>query len=39
MEQGKTVNQVIMEREQLDKETLTLPEFEKISDLNQELRY
>lgn len=39
MEQGKSVSQVIMEREQLDQETLTLPEFEKVSDLNQELRY
>jgi hypothetical protein len=39
MEQGKSVSQVIMERDQLDKETLTLPEFEKVSDLNQELRY
>lgn len=39
MEQGKSISQVIMERQQLDQETLTVQEFEKISDLNQELRY
>lgn len=39
MEQGKSISQVIMEREQLGEETLSMQEFEKISDLNQELRY
>jgi len=39
MEQGKSISQIIMERGQLDQETLTIQEFEKISDLNQELRY
>lgn len=39
MEQGKSISQVIMERQQLDSETLSMQEFEKISDLNQELRF
>ncbi len=39
MEQGKSISQVIMERQQLGDETLSLQEFENISDLNQELRY
>ncbi len=39
MEQGKSISQVIREREQLGEDILSVQEFEKISDLNQELRY
>lgn len=39
MEQGKAISQIITARQGVGEETLTLQEFEKISDLNQELRY
>lgn len=39
MEQGKSVSQIITAKQQTEKETLTVLEFEKITDLNKELRY
>jgi len=39
MEQGKSVSQIITARQRNEEETLTVPEFEKITDLNKELRY
>lgn len=39
MEQGKSISQIITAKQQTEKETLTVLEFEKITDLNKELRY